>query len=200
MALRFNPPPGWPAPPAGWVPPPGWQPDLSWPAPPPAWQFWVDDGYGSYPTSWGPGFPAQPQPPRVVTAAQKWGLGGALAVVVGSVLPFVSAVGLVSVDVPARARLVSGGFGGLLAVLAVLAMVSATNSQLFSALLLAGGALGGLGYTLFIVIGLAGIEEEQGDFLTYTTTVTYEPHIGIISCTVGCVVCAVAAIGALRGR
>jgi RsiW-degrading membrane proteinase PrsW (M82 family) len=37
----FNPPPGWPAPPAGWEPPPGWQPDPRWPAPPPGWQFWL---------------------------------------------------------------------------------------------------------------------------------------------------------------
>ena len=36
----FNPPPGWPAPPAGWQPPDGWQPDPSWPPPPPGWEFW----------------------------------------------------------------------------------------------------------------------------------------------------------------
>jgi hypothetical protein len=43
MGLRFNPPPGWPPPPAGFVPPPGWQPDPSWPPPPPGWQLWVPD-------------------------------------------------------------------------------------------------------------------------------------------------------------
>ncbi|HEY6491901.1 MAG TPA: PrsW family glutamic-type intramembrane protease [Trebonia sp.] len=37
----FNPPPGWPAPPAGWLPPQGWQPDPSWPPPPAGWNFWV---------------------------------------------------------------------------------------------------------------------------------------------------------------
>ena len=37
----FNPPPGWPVPPAGWLPPPGWQPDPSWPQPPAGWSFWV---------------------------------------------------------------------------------------------------------------------------------------------------------------
>lgn len=37
----FNPPPGWPAPPAGWRPPPGWQPDPSWPQPPAGWSFWL---------------------------------------------------------------------------------------------------------------------------------------------------------------
>ena len=30
---QFNPPPGWPPAPAGWVAPPGWQPDPSWPEP-----------------------------------------------------------------------------------------------------------------------------------------------------------------------
>lgn len=38
---RFNPPPGWPAPPAGWRPPEGWAADPAWPAPPPGWVFWV---------------------------------------------------------------------------------------------------------------------------------------------------------------
>lgn len=41
MALRFNPPPGWPAPPEGFVPGPGWRPDPGWPPPPPGWQLWV---------------------------------------------------------------------------------------------------------------------------------------------------------------
>ena len=40
--VRFNPPPGWPKPPAGWVPPRGWKPDPSWPAAPAGWQLWVD--------------------------------------------------------------------------------------------------------------------------------------------------------------
>jgi len=39
--VDFNPPPGWPRPPAGWVPPAGWQPDPSWPAPPAGWQLWL---------------------------------------------------------------------------------------------------------------------------------------------------------------
>lgn len=43
-SLVFNPPPGWPKPPAGWVPPKGWQPDPAWPAPPLGWQLWIPDG------------------------------------------------------------------------------------------------------------------------------------------------------------
>jgi uncharacterized protein YlxW (UPF0749 family) len=41
--LIFNPPPGWPKPPAGWTPPKAWSPDPSWPAPPPGWELWISD-------------------------------------------------------------------------------------------------------------------------------------------------------------
>ncbi|MCL5049957.1 MAG: DUF4041 domain-containing protein, partial [Firmicutes bacterium] len=40
-ALVFNPPPGWPEPPANWIPPKGWEPDPTWPAPPDGWQLWI---------------------------------------------------------------------------------------------------------------------------------------------------------------
>lgn len=43
MSQRFNPAPGWPAPPVGWRPPPGWRPDPAWPSPPPGWKLWIDD-------------------------------------------------------------------------------------------------------------------------------------------------------------
>ncbi len=43
----FNPPPGWPRPPAGWIPPRGWAPDPSWPKPPPGWQLWIGDSEGA---------------------------------------------------------------------------------------------------------------------------------------------------------
>ena len=39
--LVFNPPPGWPKPPDGWVPPASWTPDHSWPDPPDGWQLWI---------------------------------------------------------------------------------------------------------------------------------------------------------------
>lgn len=57
MGWRFNPPPGWPAAPPGFVPPPGWRPDPSWPPPPPGWQFWVEDAAGE------PTQPDSPGPP-----------------------------------------------------------------------------------------------------------------------------------------
>ena len=54
MALRFNPPPNWPAPPEGFNPPAGWQPDPAWGPAPEGWQLWVEDsatspGSGSAP-------------------------------------------------------------------------------------------------------------------------------------------------------
>lgn len=41
MAVRFNAPPGWPAPSASWAPTDDWMPDPSWPAPPADWEFWT---------------------------------------------------------------------------------------------------------------------------------------------------------------
>jgi hypothetical protein len=67
VGLRFNPPPGWPPPPEGFVPGPGWQPDPSWPPPPPGWRLWVDDqqipGQARVPQQAPPGTPPGPWPP-----------------------------------------------------------------------------------------------------------------------------------------
>jgi hypothetical protein len=43
MTARFNPPPGWPVPPAGWTPDASWRPDPSWPEPPPGWSLWIEE-------------------------------------------------------------------------------------------------------------------------------------------------------------
>ncbi|ORB01804.1 hypothetical protein BST30_20710 [Mycobacterium mantenii] len=42
-SMRFNPPPGWPAPPQDWTPSQDWKPDPSWPPAPPGWHFWVPE-------------------------------------------------------------------------------------------------------------------------------------------------------------
>jgi hypothetical protein len=39
--IKFQVPPGWPAPPDGWYPPEGWHPDAAWPLAPAGWQWWV---------------------------------------------------------------------------------------------------------------------------------------------------------------
>lgn len=73
MALRFNPPPNWPAPPEGFVPPPGWQPDPAWGPAPEGWQLWVEDSApaasagsapqaGSAEAAWAPGQSAPSSP------------------------------------------------------------------------------------------------------------------------------------------
>lgn len=88
--MRFNPAPGWPAPPPGWMPPPGWAPDPRWPPAPPGWCFWVaETGYA--PTHLGAGSgivpapawqqpPVYPYPTVVVVGAEK---SVALAAVLG---------------------------------------------------------------------------------------------------------------------
>ncbi|MFD0483907.1 hypothetical protein ACFQ46_15000 [Kineococcus sp. GCM10028916] len=50
MAARFNPAPGWPSAPAGWLPPAGWKPDPGWPPAPAGWPIVVN----------GTGFPHTP--------------------------------------------------------------------------------------------------------------------------------------------
>jgi hypothetical protein len=63
VGLQFNPPPGWPPVPSGFVPPPGWQADPSWPPPPAGWQFWVPYEASAYPGA-GVGQPAGYQIPH----------------------------------------------------------------------------------------------------------------------------------------
>lgn len=43
MAKRFNPAPGWPDAPEGWLPFAGWEPNAEWPPAPAGWQLVIDD-------------------------------------------------------------------------------------------------------------------------------------------------------------
>lgn len=64
MGIRFNPAPGWPPPPPGFMPGPGWHPDPSWPPAPPGWPLLVNDPDAPDPTPpRGRGAPAPPRPP-----------------------------------------------------------------------------------------------------------------------------------------
>lgn len=67
MTVRFNPPPNWPQPPAGWMPPPGWKPDPSWPSPPDGWPLWLPDDAAAAPVAASRN--AQEPTPRPVAAA-----------------------------------------------------------------------------------------------------------------------------------
>lgn len=42
MQWQFNPAPGWPTPPAGWIPDANWRPPADWPPAPPGWRFWIE--------------------------------------------------------------------------------------------------------------------------------------------------------------
>lgn len=66
--LVFNPPPGWPAPPAGWQPPAGWTPDPTWPDPPPGWELWLQPAEDSGPET--TAAPATPAPADGVPASE----------------------------------------------------------------------------------------------------------------------------------
>ncbi|MBO0832484.1 MAG: DUF4190 domain-containing protein [Actinobacteria bacterium] len=117
MAMRFNPPPGWPTPPEGFVPDAGWRPDPGWPPAPPDWQFWVPDetrqhapggmtpggagyqqqgpgpaGYGAH-GAWGPGVPPPPGTSGMAIASFVLGLVGfifGVPAIVGIVLGIVA--------------------------------------------------------------------------------------------------------------
>lgn len=92
--MHFNPPPGWPAQPPGWIPPAGWQPDPSWPPAPDAWTWWVSEpvlpttdlGWGAAPAqSWEPAPAVAPAavavaPQRTAQVQeQSWGAAPATA-------------------------------------------------------------------------------------------------------------------------
>ena len=64
--LTFNPPPGWPKPPAGWIPPKGWTPDPKWPPAPPGWQLWIGEAAHPSGEPAPTGGPSSPQAPAAV--------------------------------------------------------------------------------------------------------------------------------------
>jgi hypothetical protein len=74
-ALVFNPPPGWPQPPDGWVPPKGWSPDPAWPDPPQGWQLWLpsdlDSDQASVPEGSDPAQESLPSPAEATIAQTK---------------------------------------------------------------------------------------------------------------------------------
>ncbi|TGO05066.1 hypothetical protein [Serinibacter arcticus] len=67
MALRYNPPPSWPAPPRGWTPTPDWTPPADFPPLPEGWELWIDDDAPALTT--GPADPGDPGDPGATEAA-----------------------------------------------------------------------------------------------------------------------------------
>jgi hypothetical protein len=212
--MRFNPPPGWPPAPAGWTPPPGWQPDPAWPPAPPGWPLWVDEPAAptQAPAQWpaaGPGLAAGPaagpgapqvRDPRASLDA-RWTLGGGAAVVLGSVLPWVSVTssGVVGVSINGGARGTSAVFGLILLGLgaAIVSRASRGAKSLgYAIALLVLSILGTLGYAIFAIAGFAGFDET--DALGDTAHVTFSPSVGLIMLFLGCVAVVYGAIRALR--
>jgi len=185
MPTRFNPAPGWPPAPAGWTPPPGWQPDPAWPPAPPGWQLWVEE-------------PAAP-----ASADSRWTFGGGAAVVLGSLLPWVSvrSSDLAGLSINGGARGASAVFGLVLIGLGA-AILSRTargaKTQGYAITLLVLSILGALGYGLFAIAGFAGFSEtdELGD----TVRVTFSPSVGLIMMFLGCAAVVFGAIRALAHK
>ena len=179
---RFNPPPGWPPAPAGWVAPPGWQPDPSWPAPPPGWQLWAEDR------------------PAILPQAQDalLAMAGGTAVVLGSLLPWVS-FSSADVEVKPGAPAASVVLGLVVVALGFALRAAPQPGRLVAGIAtLALSSLAGLLYVGFILAGINGVPEPGafGDM----TTVMFSPNIGIILAVAGCGAAFTAAIMSFHHR
>ncbi len=188
MSPRFNPPPGWPTPPSDWSPPTGWQPDPSWPPMPAGWQLWVEDGAV-----------ATAIPPAVATAgvagprgsfltkenAWLWGIGGGIALAIGSFLPFASGTVSASTEFGSGAAStvynlpspfdVTSLIWGLL--LAGLAFGMKERKGMGTAALVL-GIIGIIGYGFWTVFGIVGIS-------VGSVHLNGAPNIGLILCDLG---------------
>ena len=179
---RFNPPPGWPPAPAGWVAPPGWQPDPSWPEPPRGWQPWVEDR------------------PAISPEAQDslLAIAGGTAVVLGSLMPWIS-FNSAGVEVRPGARAASVLLGLVVVALGFALRAAPLPGRLVAGIATLGlSSLAGLVYAGFILVGINGVPEQ--DPFGYMTTVKFAPNIGIILTVAGCGAAFIAAIMSFHHR
>src|SRR6516164_1053049 len=162
MSIRLNPPPGWPTAPPGWVPPPGWQPDPSWPDPPPGWNLWIEDTTGR---------------DKQVRAAI-WTIAGGGAVLLGSLLPFLSSSQPDVYTISSAPKESAAFFGVILAVPGVIMLAKSNRAKLIAAILtliIAGLAVLELGG--FILAGIVGTNET--DPFGSSVHINFSPQIGI---------------------
>jgi hypothetical protein len=179
---RFNPPPGWPPAPTGWVAPPGWQPDPSWPEPPPGWQLWVEDR------------------PAISPKAQDslLAMAGGIAVVLGSLMPWVS-FNSAGVEVKPGARAASVVLGLVVVALGFALRAAPLPGRLVAGIATLGlSSLAGLLYAGFILAGTNGVP--QPDPFGDMATVKFFPNIGIILAVAGCGAAFIAAIRSFHHR
>lgn len=179
---RFNPPPGWPPAPAGWVAPPGWQPDPTWPEPPAGWQLWVENR---------PAISPQAQDSLLAMA-------GGTAIILGSLMPWIS-FNNADAEVKPGAQSASVVLGLVVVALGFALRAAPRSGRLAAGIATLGlSSLAGLLYVGFILAGINGLPQQDpfGDI----TTMAYSPNIGIILAVAGCGAAFIAAIMSLHHR
>jgi hypothetical protein len=179
---RFNPPPGWPPAPAGWVAPPGWQPDPSWPEPPPGWQLWVENR---------PAISPQAQDSLLAMA-------GGTAIILGSLMPWIS-FNSTGEEVKPGAQTASLVLGLVVVALGFALRAAPRPGRLAAGIAALGlSSLAGPLYVGFILAGINGVPQQDpfGDI----TIVAYSPNVGIILAVAGCGAAFIAAIMSFHHR
>ena len=126
-------------------------------------------------------------------------LAGGSAIVLGSLLPFVS-FNDIGVDVTAPAKAMSTAFGFVVIALAITLRraVQQPARRITSLATLGLSGLGCLGYAGFIALGIVGWPANDG--LGDSYTVTFSPNIGVLLSLAGCVAASFAAIRSLQDR
>jgi len=176
MSTRLNPPPGWPPVPPGWAPPPGWQPDPSWPDPPPGWNLWTE---------------APPWRDRLNHAA-RWVIAGGGAVLLGSLLPFLSSSQPDLYPVNSSPKETATFFGIVLVALGVIMMAKSRRANLIAGIL----AFIVAGLTALTLMGLivAGIVGTDEPGILGSVHVNFSPQAGIFISILGCVAAGIGGI------
>jgi hypothetical protein len=183
MSVHFNPPPGWPPVPQGWVPPAGWQPDPSWPAPPPGWSLWTEDADSK----------------ELQVRAARWVIAGGAAAFLGSLLPFLSSSQPDLYQVNSAPAETAEFFGIVLAVLGLFMLARSRHTRLIAGILtLIAAGLTASELVLLTAVGVAGFE--QTDPFGDTVRVNFSPHAGIFISILGCAVAGIGAIMSFSAR
>jgi hypothetical protein len=221
VPTRFNPPPNWPPAPPGWTPPPGWQPDPAWPAPPQGWPLWVEDTPPQAPVTqspWEQG-PVAQGPAGQGTAVRRpilspdsyWTIGGGVAVLLGALLPWVSAkvtdpnplLSGLGYRITGTAVAASAIFGVILIGLGFAMQSKAARGAFvkprayrYAVPFIVLAALGVAGYCLFLLAGIVGFTEDDG--ASGTAKVTFTPSVGLILLIAGCLAALIGGIKAIR--
>lgn len=131
-------------------------------------------------------------------------LGGAAAVALGALLPFISNVQITDGGIPVGNGGVSGGdrvlsflFALILAGLALWIRYRPEFRRRIAIASLIASALGLAGYFIFTVVGLAHftVQSDSGP-----TQYAWDPSIGVVLSIGGCAACLISAIAMLRAR